>query len=70
MQLSLSLALIALGDEAVEPVLQRALASDDPGVHAAYERGWSEVKNGELLKDCRKRRLRSVRNKGRRLQRG
>lgn len=34
MQLSLSRALIALGEVAVEPVLQMAMASDDPGVHA------------------------------------
>jgi HEAT repeat protein len=34
MQLSLSLALVALGEEAIAPVLQRAMASDDPGVHA------------------------------------
>jgi HEAT repeat protein len=34
MQLSLSRALVALGDVAVEPVLQRAMASDDPGVQA------------------------------------
>jgi HEAT repeat protein len=33
-QLSLSHALIALGEEAIEPVLQRAMASDDPGVNA------------------------------------
>lgn len=33
-QLSLSRALIALGEEVVEPVLRKAMASDDPGVHA------------------------------------
>ena len=33
-QLSLSRALVALGEEAVEPVLQRAMASDDPRVRA------------------------------------
>lgn len=36
-QLSLSRALVALGEAAVEPVLQRAMASDEPGtrVHAS-----------------------------------
>jgi HEAT repeat protein len=34
MQLSLSRALVALGEVVVEPVLQRAMASDDPRVHA------------------------------------
>lgn len=33
-QLSLSRALIDLGAEVVEPVLRKAMASDDPGVHA------------------------------------
>ncbi|MCC0128312.1 HEAT repeat domain-containing protein [Pseudomonas aeruginosa] len=33
-QLSLSRALIALGEEVVEPVLRKAMASDNPGVHA------------------------------------
>lgn len=33
-QLSLSRALVALGEEAVAPVLQKAMASDDPGVLA------------------------------------
>lgn len=34
LQLSLSRALVALGEVVVEPVLQRAMASDDPVVHA------------------------------------
>lgn len=34
MQLSLSRALVALGEAAVEPVLQSAMTSDDPDVHA------------------------------------
>lgn len=34
MQLSLSRALVALGEVVIEPVLQRAMASDDPDVHA------------------------------------
>lgn len=33
-KLSLSRALVALGEEVVAPVLQKAMASDDPGVHA------------------------------------
>jgi HEAT repeat protein len=33
-QLSLSRALVALGEEAVRPVLRKAMASDDPGIHA------------------------------------
>lgn len=33
-QLSLSRALIALGEEVLEPVLRKAMASDDPAVHA------------------------------------
>jgi hypothetical protein len=33
-QLSLSSALISLGEVVVEPVLRRAMASDDPGVRA------------------------------------
>lgn len=33
-QLSLSLALIALGEEAVEAILQKAMASKDPGIQA------------------------------------
>ena len=33
-QLSLSRALVALGEEAVRPVLRKAMASDDPGVRA------------------------------------
>ena len=33
-QLSLSRALVALGEDAVEPVLRRAMASDDAGKHA------------------------------------
>jgi HEAT repeat protein len=33
-QLSLSRALVALGEEAVGPALRKALASDDPGVYA------------------------------------
>ena len=33
-QLSLSRALVALGEEVIGPVLRRALSSDDPGVHA------------------------------------
>jgi hypothetical protein len=33
-QLSLSSALVSLGEVAIEPVLQRARASDDPGVCA------------------------------------
>jgi HEAT repeat protein len=34
LQLSLSRALVALGEEVVEPVLRKAMASDDPRVHA------------------------------------
>ncbi len=34
LQLSLSRALVALGEEVVEPVLRKAMASDDPGVRA------------------------------------
>ena len=33
-QLSLSRALVALGEEAIEPVLRKAIASEDAGVHA------------------------------------
>jgi HEAT repeat protein len=33
-QLSLSRALVALGEEVVEPLLRKAMASDSPGVHA------------------------------------
>jgi HEAT repeat protein len=33
-QLSLSRALVALGEEAIGPVLRRAMASDNPGIHA------------------------------------
>jgi HEAT repeat protein len=33
-QLSLSRALVALGEDVVEPVLRKAMASDDAGVHA------------------------------------
>jgi HEAT repeat protein len=33
-QLSLSHALVALGEEVIEPVLRKAMASHDPGVHA------------------------------------
>ncbi|MBE0547756.1 MAG: HEAT repeat domain-containing protein [Rubrivivax sp.] len=33
-QLSLSRALVALGEEVVEPVLRKAMAGDHPGVHA------------------------------------
>jgi HEAT repeat protein len=33
-QLSLSRALVALGEEVVQPVLRKAMTSDDPGVHA------------------------------------
>jgi hypothetical protein len=34
MQLSLSLALVALGEEAIEPILKRGMESDDPGINA------------------------------------
>jgi HEAT repeat protein len=34
MQLSLSRALVALGEEVIGPVLRTAMASEDPGVHA------------------------------------
>jgi HEAT repeat protein len=33
-QLSLSRAIVALGEEAAEPALRKAIASEDPGVHA------------------------------------
>jgi HEAT repeat protein len=45
MQLSLSRALVALGEEVVEPVLRKAMASDDPGVRTHANA------TGRLLRD-------------------
>ena len=44
-QLSLSRALVALGEEVIEPVLRKAMASGDPGVHAHASA------TGRLLRD-------------------